>query len=142
MKSTQATIVEWFLRLSLSAGLLSAVADRFGLWGAERSAWGDWGSFLAYTQQINPWVPAFLIPALGAVVTVLEVALGIMLLIIYRTDLIAKATGVLLLLFALAMATSSSIKSPLDASVFSASAAAFALSLLAGKEDARAAARQ
>lgn len=142
MKSTSATIVEWFLRLSLSAGLLSAVADRFGLWGAERSAWGDWGSFLAYTQQINPWVPAFLIPALGAVATGLEAALGIMLLTTWRTGLIAKATGVLLLLFALAMATSSSIKSPLDASVFSASAAAFALSLLAGQRDLKAASRR
>ena len=135
MKSTPARIVEWFLRLSLNAGLLSAVADRFGLWGPERSAWGDWGSFLAYTQQINPWVPASLIPALGAVATGLEAVLAILLLTAWRTSLIAKATGVLLLMFALAMATASSIKSPLDASVFSASAAAFALSLLAGPRD-------
>lgn len=48
-------MVKIFLRLALSAGFLSAVADRFGIWSKEVSVWGNWDSFLNYTQVINPW---------------------------------------------------------------------------------------
>ncbi len=54
MKTTEQKIVEWFLRIALSLGFLSAVADRFGLWGKEVSAWGNWENFIAYTQKLNP----------------------------------------------------------------------------------------
>ena len=47
-------IIKIFLRLGIGVGFLSAVADRFGLWPAEVSAWGNWENFLAYTQLINP----------------------------------------------------------------------------------------
>ena len=52
----------------------------------------------------------------------------------FKTELFAKLSGFLLLLFALAMTFSSGIKGPLDFSVFSASAAAFALSLMKEKK--------
>ena len=50
-----------------------------------------------------------------------------------KRNLFAKLSGFLLLLFALAMTFSSGIKGALDFSVFSASAAAFALSLMKEK---------
>jgi hypothetical protein len=41
-----------FLRIALGISFLSAVADRFGLWGAygqPNVAWGDFSRFVAYT---------------------------------------------------------------------------------------------
>ncbi len=130
MKISEIKIVEWFLRLSLSAGLLSAVADRFGLWDKAHSAWGNWGNFVAYTKTLNPLFPDSVIPFLAGISTFLEIAFGVGLLLNFKTALIAKGCGCLLLLFALAMTFSNSIKAPLDYSVFCASAAAFALSVI------------
>ncbi len=133
MKITEEKIVEWFLRIALSAGFLSAVADRFGWWGKDVSVWGNWENFIAYTQQLNPWIPDTLINFTGATATALEVILAIGLLINYKTPLVAKCSGVLLLIFGLAMAFTLSLKAPLDYSVFTGAAGAFALSLLAKK---------
>ena len=123
-------VIEWFLRLALSAGLLSAVADRFGLWSKEVSAWGNWESFVAYTQKINPFFSAKFIPILAYSATALEFAFGVLLLTNFKTTWVARGCGILLLLFALAMTFSNSIKAPLDYSVFCASASAFALCLI------------
>jgi thiosulfate dehydrogenase (quinone) large subunit len=123
-------IIKLFLRLAIAAGFLSAVADRFGWWSAAVSAWGNWNSFLDYTRTINPWFPDSLISTVGILATAAEIILAFFLLIGFKTELMAKLSGFLLLAFALAMTFSTSIKAPLDYSVFSASAAAFALSLL------------
>jgi hypothetical protein len=45
-----------FLRIALGISFLSAVADRFGLWGAygqPNVAWGDFSRFVAYTGKLN-----------------------------------------------------------------------------------------
>jgi uncharacterized membrane protein YphA (DoxX/SURF4 family) len=126
-------IIKLFLRLSIAAGMLSAVADRFGIWNKEVSAWGNWDAFLEYTRSLNPWFPASVIPVIGSIATVAETVFALCLLIGYKTELFAKLSGFLLLLFGLAMSYSISIKAPLDYSVFAASGAAFALSLLKEK---------
>ncbi len=131
MNSAKTT--EWFLRLALSVGMLSAVADRFGIWPKPVSAWGNWEAFLDYTQTINPWLPAVIIPVIGALATGLELILGLLLLTSIKTPQVAKATGFLLLAFGLAMALSLGPKVPLDYSVFCASAAGFALSSIKSK---------
>lgn len=130
MKQTQHKIIEWFLRIALSAGFLSATADRFGLWPKAVSAWGNWENFVAYTQTLMPIFPKSVIAVLAVTVTALEIVLAIGLLINYKTAFVAKCCGFLLLLFGLAMALSTGIKAPLDYSVFAASAAAFALSVI------------
>jgi len=130
MKNVEQKIVEWFLRFALSIGMLSAVVDRFGLWSKELSAWGNWESFVAYTQQLNPWIPGSFIEIVAGIVTFLEIIFGIALLTPYKTLLIAKATGFLLLTFGLSMAVFLNIKAPLDYSVFVGAVAAFALSVL------------
>jgi thiosulfate dehydrogenase (quinone) large subunit len=130
MKISENKIVEWFLRFALSLGLLSAVADRLGFWPKAISVWGNWENFVAYTQKINPIVPSALIPLLAYTATALEIIFGFLLLTKFKTVWIAKGTGYLLLLFALAMTFSNGIKAPLDYSVFCASAGAFALSFL------------
>lgn len=125
--------IKLFLRLALSFGFLSAVADRFGMWGEEISVWGNWENFLGYTQLINPWFPDSVIPAIGVLATAAEIVFAIFLLIGFKTELFAKLSGILLILFALSMTFSTGIKGAFDYSVFSAAAAAFALSLMKEK---------
>ena len=113
MKITAAFTV--FARRSLGCSFLSAVADRFGLWGAYGAphvAWGNFERFTAYTAKLN-WFA--------------EAALGLLLIAGIFTRYAALASGLLLLLFAVSMTIALGIKSPLDFSVFSASAAAFLL---------------
>ncbi|WP_109299519.1 DoxX family protein [Aquimarina sp. AU474] len=125
--------IKLFLRISISLGFLSAVADRFGFWPEESSAWGNWGSFLEYTQLLNPIVPKSLINPIGITVTITEIIFAILLCIGFKTSLVAKFSGFLLLIFGLAMSFSIGIKAPLDYSVFIASAGAFGLSTIKEK---------
>lgn len=120
--------VRLFLRFSIALGFLSAVADRLGIWNPNLAAWGNWENFVSYTQQLNPLVPENLIPSLALVASLAEVIFATALLIGYKTDLFAKLSGVLLLVFAVAMTFSTGIKGALDYSVYIASAAAFAIS--------------
>lgn len=124
------TIIKLFLRFAIGIGFLSAVADRFGLWPAEISAWGNWENFLQYTKLINPLIPESLVPAFGFMATAAEIFLGISLIIGFKTELVAKLSGFLMLLFALVITFSTGIKGALDYSVFAASAGAFGLSII------------
>lgn len=126
-------MIKLFLRLAIGIGFLSAVADRFGFWSPEISAWGNWDSFLEYTKLINPWFPENLISVLGIIATGVEILFAICLIIGYKTELFAKLSGWLLLIFAISMWFSTGIKGALDYSVFTASAAAFALSTMKQK---------
>jgi len=120
-----------FARLALAAGFLSAVLDRFGIWGpggASGVAWGSFTDFTAYAAKINPWAPAALMPAIAWTATLAEVVLALLLIAGYRTRWAAFGSGVLLLLFALGMTAGTGVKSAFDASVFAASAAGFLLS--------------
>ena len=122
-----------FLRLALGGAFLSAVADRFGLSGpagTKNVAWGDFAHFTQYTGQLNPWAPAALIPTLAWVSTGAELVLGVALILGLFTRWAALLSGVLLLLFAGGMSIGTGLKSALNASVFSAAAAAFALVVL------------
>lgn len=125
--------IKLFLRLSISIAFLSAVADRFGFWSKEASAWGNWDGFLKYTRLINPWVPDSLIPTLAVIATGAEILFALFLLVGFKTELVGKLSGLLLLLFALSMTFSTGIKGVLDYSVLSASAGAFAISLIREK---------
>ena len=121
-------IIKLFLRTAISLGFLSAVADRLGMWPTETSTWGNWESFLQYTQLINPWFPEAIIPAIGTIATIAEIIFALFLIVGFKTELFAKLSGMLLLIFALSMTFSTGIKGAFDYSVFTAAAAAFALS--------------
>lgn len=126
-------ITKLFLRLAIGTTFLSAVADRLGWWDEKVSVWGNWNSFLEYTQEINPWFPSALILAIGIIATSAEIIFGTFLIIGLKTEFMAKWSGFLLLLFALSMTFSIGLKAAFDYSVFTASAGAFALSLMTGK---------
>jgi uncharacterized membrane protein YphA (DoxX/SURF4 family) len=117
-----------YARIALGSAFLSGVADRFGLWG-KNVGYGNFANFVHYTAEVNSFMPAFTIPFLAWAATVAEFTLGIALIVGIRLRLVALASAVLLILFGTAMAISFGIKSPLDYSVFSASAGALLLAL-------------
>lgn len=122
-----------FLRLALGGAFVSAVADRFGLWGpagTKNASWGDFAHFMQYTAQVNPWAPAALIPMLAWASTVAELVLGVLLILGLFTRRAALLSGILLLMFAAGMSMGTGLKSALNYSVFSAAAAAFTLVVL------------
>lgn len=121
-----------YARVALGAGFLSAVADRFGVWGAPGArnvAWGNFDRFLRYTATINPLVPARLIPPLGWFVTICEIVIGVALIAGVALRIVSFCAGLLLLAFAMGMTMGTGIKTAFDASVFAASAAGFLLAL-------------
>ena len=129
-------VAQWFLRLALAAGFLSAVADRFGLWGpagAPNVAWGAWQPFVDYVAKLNWFAPPASIPFLAWASTVAEVVLAIGLLIGWQLRWFALAAGLLLLSFAMTMTLALGVKAPLDFSVFAAAGGAFVLAASCGK---------
>lgn len=119
-----------FLRLALAAGFLSAVADRFGLWGPAGTsgvAWGDFDAFLSYTGDMLWYLPAGVVKAAGWGATILEIVLALGLLIGVKTRIFAFASGVLLMLFAVSMTAAYGFEPALSYSVWSAAAGAFLL---------------
>jgi putative oxidoreductase len=127
-------IATWFLRLSLAMGFLSAVADRIGLWGppgAPGVVWGAWPPFVAYVAELNWFAAPPVVRILAWIATVAEVLLALGLLVGWHLRLVAFTSGVLLLVFALAMTFAIGVKASLDYSVFAAAAGAFFLSVSA-----------
>jgi thiosulfate dehydrogenase [quinone] large subunit len=125
--------IKILLRFAIAFSFLSAVADRFGFWSKEISVWGNWENFLSYTQLINPWFPENLTYIVGTLATIAEIVFALFLIIGLKTELFAKLSGILLMLFALSITFSTGIKGAFDYSVFSAAAAAFALSTMKEK---------
>ena len=120
----------------MSASYLSAVADRFGLWGdpgTEGVFWGNFENFNAYTMALNPFLPELIILPLSWFVTILEIVLGILLIFNIRPKEVGYTSAGLLALFALAMITNLGLKAPLDYSVFTACAASLALANFTSK---------
>ena len=110
-----------YARIALGIAFLSAVASRLR----------DWPRFEAYCAQVNSFMPAWSIPLLARVATVLELSFGIALVLGVAVRRAAIGAAVLLCLFAIAMAISFGIKEPLDYSVWSASACALLLAVTA-----------
>ena len=119
-----------YARLALAAAFLSAVASRFGLWQGHFSM-ARFQEFVAYTGEVNRFMPSKTWPTLAWMATAAETTCGLTLLVGFRLRWAALASAGLLFTFGTAMAVSQGIKSPLDYSVFSASAAALLLSLRA-----------
>ncbi len=112
-----------FLRLALGLSFLSAVADRFGWWGAfghPNVAWGSFSRFVAYTAKLNWFLPHAMIPALAVFSTCVELLLGLLLVVGWQTRIAAACSGIVLTAFGLAMTAALGLEAPLSFSVFSA----------------------
>jgi len=119
-----------FLRLALGISFLSAVADRFGIWGVygqRNVAWGNYARFVDYTAKLDWFLPAAMIPAVALIATAAEALFGLLLVLGWKTRITAFLSGVLLTAFALAMTVALGAKAPLNFSVFSAAGGVFLL---------------
>jgi putative oxidoreductase len=114
-----------YARVALGSAFLSAVAARFGLW-RDRGP-HPFAEFIRYTADVNSFLPAAFAPLIAIAATVAETTLGLALLAGIKPRWTGIASALLLALFGIAMSISGGIKSALDASVFSASAAALLL---------------
>jgi len=122
-----------FARYALALAFLSAVVDRFGVWGQMGQlgvSWGTMENFIVHVAKLNPWAPPALLPALGWLVTVFEAVLGVFLIVGFMVRITALLSTVLLLLFGFAMSIFQTIKLPLNFSVFTAAACAFLVYVL------------
>jgi putative oxidoreductase len=122
------TMAAPYARIALAAAFLSGIASRFGIYGKD-VGYGNFANFVHYTAEVNAFMPAFTIPFLAWAATVAEFVLGVLLLTGIWRRWVAWSSAVLLALFGIAMTISLGIKSPLDYSVFSASAAAMFLAV-------------
>jgi putative oxidoreductase len=126
--------VEWekwaarYARVALGTAFLSAVAGRFGLWSGHLN-WDNFARFIERTRELNAFMPASTMPLLAWAATIVETTLGVALIAGMYVRWAAFGSAVLLAWFAIAMAISTGLKSPLDYSVFSASAGALLLAL-------------
>src|ERR1700751_5238616 len=114
-------IVRLFARFALGASFLSAVADRFGLWGphgAKNVSWGDFAHFVEYTGAVTSLFPSSLTVSFAWAATVAETLFGLMLIAGFKIRMASVLSGLLLLSFAIGMATGLGIKTPFDYSVF------------------------
>jgi uncharacterized membrane protein YphA (DoxX/SURF4 family) len=125
-----ATFSAAFLRYALGLGFLSAVADRFGLWGpfgTPNVSWGNFSRFLEYTHTINWYAPAGMIPALGIIATAAEILFGLLLIVGWHTRATAVLSGLLLLVFGVSMTLGLGVQAPLNYAVFTGAGGAFLL---------------
>ncbi|MFI4874525.1 MAG: DoxX family protein [Blastopirellula sp. JB062] len=121
------------VRVALAASFLSAVADRFGLWGAPGEgevSWGNMDNFLAHTQLLLWYLPPSLANVAGWAATILEIVLAAALLVGVAIRLVALASGGLLLIFAFSMTLGTGAEGALSYSVWTAAAAALLLAAL------------
>jgi len=130
-------VASWLLRIALAAAFLSAVADRFGLWGFPGSpgvSWGNLTRFNAYVARLIWFLPPAGVITAGLLATAAETLLGFALLIGWQLRWVALLSAVLLFSFATAMLVALGPKAPLDYSVFTAASAAFLLFALQAVE--------
>jgi putative oxidoreductase len=118
----------WYARLAVAAAFLSAVAGRFGLWTGHLN-WDNFARFINRTAELNPFMPAATIPFLAWAATIAETSLAVALIAGVGLRWAAFGSALLLFWFGTAMALTAGLKSPLDYSVFSGSAAALLLAV-------------
>lgn len=119
-----------YLRIAIASAYLWEVADRLGLLGANGQphvGWGDMDHFMVYSRQVLDFLPAGLVMPLALLATIGEAVFGTLILIGLFTRQAAIGSGLLSLCFAISMAISFGIESPLGYSVFTLSAASCVL---------------
>jgi putative oxidoreductase len=126
-----------YARIALGLAFLSGIADRFGLYWGRNVGYGNFEGFMRYTAKVNSFMPASTIPFLAWAATAAELFFGITLILGIWPRWVGLGSAGLLALFGIAMAISFGIKSPMDYSVFSASAAGVLIALFSGPKSAR-----
>ena len=95
-------IVRVFARFALGASFLSAVADRFGLWGpygGKNVSWGNFAHFVEYTSAVTSLFPSSLTVSFAWAATIAETLFGILLIAGFKIRMASILYGLLLLSF-------------------------------------------
>jgi uncharacterized membrane protein YphA (DoxX/SURF4 family) len=130
MPARSVTLITVYARLALGAAFLSAVASRFGIWNGTPGL-AAFNTFAhGYGAQVLSFMPPASVRPLLWAATVCETTFGVLLIAGVRVRWVAAASAVLLALFGTAMAISFGPKSPLEYSVYSASACAALLAVV------------
>jgi len=114
-------VPQMLLRVALGIGFLTTVADRLGLFpaGARNIEWGAWDKFIDYTGTLMPFLDRPAVNVMGGLATFFETAIGILLIIGFKTRYVAIASCALTFIFAFAMTLFLGIKAPINFAVFS-----------------------
>jgi uncharacterized membrane protein YphA (DoxX/SURF4 family) len=115
-----------YARVAIASAFMSAVASRFGLWQGTPGL-SRFDTFVERTAHLNFFMPSAAMPLLAWAATLAETGLALALLAGVWPRGVALGSFALLTAFAVLMALADGPKSPLDYSVFSASAAALLL---------------
>ena len=129
----QFSYAQLYLRLALGIDFLVPGLDRLGAWGPHGNpnvSWGDWQHFVDYARQTMAFMPHSWVPVFAVIATLGEGGFGLLLLIGLFTRVAALGSFLLSLGFAISMAISFGIESPLGYSVFTLSAASLLLASL------------
>src|SRR5262249_25157081 len=89
-------IVRLFARFALGASFLSAVADRFGLWGpygAKNVSWGNFAHFVEYTGAVTSLFPSSSTVPFAWAATVAETLFGILLIAGFKIRMASVLSG-------------------------------------------------
>ena len=118
------------LRIVIGLEFILSVADRFGLLGSPGHgvSWGDFSHFVAYTRQVNAFLPATFAAPLAVAATVCETTLGMALILGIRPFVSTRCATALLCLFGTAMLLSGLLESQFFYGVFVLAAGAWAIS--------------
>ena len=127
------SFAQLYLRVAIAVSYLVFGLDRLGVFGKpgeKNISWGDWDHFLKYAAEVMQFLPYSLVTVFAVIATVVEILAGLLLLVGKWTKVAAIGSGVLAFLYAVSMAISFGIVSPLSYSVFTVSAASFLLACL------------
>ena len=116
LRENAAEIARLFAQFALGASFLSAVADRFGLWGpygATNVSWGNFAHFAEYTRTVTSLFPSSSAVSFAWAATVAEILCGISLIAGFKIRMASALSGLLLLSFAIGMMTGRGIKKPI-----------------------------
>jgi uncharacterized membrane protein YphA (DoxX/SURF4 family) len=116
-----------YARVALAAAFLLQVGSRLGVWGTWKG-FEDWAR-----TDVLAFMPAFSVKPLLVAATIAEGTLGLLLLVGAWPRAVGLAAAALLAIFAVSMGLSAGIRSPLDYSVFSASAAALLVARMSSR---------
>jgi putative oxidoreductase len=127
--------IAWYplvIRLFFAYEFGSAVADRLGWFGPPGSgvSWGDFAHFVAYTHQVNAFLPLSFAFPLAVLATIAESTFIVTLLLGIGTRLACLGTAVLLFFFAAAMTASGMAQGQFYYAVFMLAAGAWYMSAI------------
>lgn len=119
------------LRVVIGAEFALSVADRFGLLGppGHGVSWGNFAHFVAYTHQVNAFLPASFAPFLAVLATFFETVFGVALVLGICIPDVTRGAAVLLCVFGSAMLLSGLVESQFFYGVFVLATGAWVISM-------------